>query len=451
LSGQIKDTVEERFGMYDSRQRAAVESILDEWNSDEGDFIFPIVDGPPGTGKTSVGTIAAAKHLLENRHGQVAYLCYTHFAIERAQKDLFSYGFPKDKAVELHYDRKKTDWKRGIYGCDSELKCASFNDKRLLKECGVLLCTLHGSRRAFNHDIRTRPKILIDEFSQVSTPMFFSVLHKVFAEKNNPSGYALLGDPIQLPVISTQPTLRPNIGIFIMQRKPYEPHRLVIQHRMHEDICETVNSLREVYHAYRIENGSDVRDRNLSKLGYTFDQSANPTDLGDILDPEKPLVLINTDQCGPEGRIFGGSVMNPGESKLAAKIAVALHSSYKDQTSKPLEPWILSPYTAQVGDIRQRLPSSLRSNCITIYRSQGREYPCVIISFTRNNEEGNIGFLGGLDSELKERAREQTYVGCSRAQGKLLLLFSFKTFLGHGYPEFEALVNTENANVIDRL
>lgn len=432
MSVEMKDAVERKLGLYDNLQRHAVESILDSWDADENDFIFPIIDGPPGTGKTDVGTTAATEYLLENRNAQVVYLSYTHYAIDRAQENLFENGIPGDNAVHLHYDSRRRDWNRGIYGCDSELKGVSFNEKRRLKDCGVLLCTLHSSRRAFK--VRTRPKIVIDEFSQISPPIFFSVLNNIFAEKNNPTGYALLGDPIQLPVISTQATLRPNIGIFIMQRKPYDPHRLVVQHRMHKDVCEAVNSLRTLLHAHRIETGQEVEDRTISKMGYTFNSSSANADMANIINPEKPLVIINTDSCGNEGRIFGGSIINSGESNLAVRIANSLNSSYRGKDGEPLRFSILSPYTAQVGDIRQKLPLSLKDKSITIYRSQGREYPCVIISFVRNNPRGNIGFLGSSDDSLREKVsyelKEQTYVGCSRAQGKLILLFSFSTFWG---------------------
>jgi len=440
----MRDIVEERFGLFDKPQKNAVNSILDQWNSNEGNFVFPIVDGPPGTGKTAIGTIAAAKYLQENKRGQVAYLCYTHFAVDKAKKDLHSYGLPPDKVVELHYNPKLRNWKEGIYGCDPQMRLVSFNDQRRLKQCGVLLCTLHASRRVFK--LRTRPKVVVDEFSQVSVPMFFSVLHKIFAERCNPEGYALLGDPIQLPVISTQPLLRPNIGIYVMQRKPHNPHKLLVQHRMHKDICEAVNSLRDVYRTHRIESSKGTRERNLSNLGYSWKKSKIETELLEILDPSNPLVIVNTDKYGKEERVFGGSVINVGEAKLAARLARNLYISFT-KNGKPLEPWILSPYTAQVEEIKQNLPDELERNCITIYKSQGRENPCVIISFVRNNPAGRIGFLGeGSEFHMKE----QTYVGCSRAKGKLILLLSFDTFIGHGNTEFEALLKTKEAHIVDR-
>lgn len=445
----IEDNVDQLFGKYDKNQRKAVEGILDDWNSDSGDFVFPIVDGPPGTGKTSVGTLAAAKYALENRSVQVGYLCYTHYAVQKAREDLVSLGFPQDKVVELHYDVHATNWDKGVFGCDSDLKSASAEQRRRLKQCNVLLCTLYSSRRVFSG--ASKPKVIIDEFSQVSTPMFFSVLRKAFSQKGNPQGcypegFALLGDPIQLPVISTQPLLRPNIGIFIMQRKPHVNHQLVVQHRMHKDICEAVNQLRAVAHAHKIDTSPDTMQRDLLALRYSWDKSRTPSDLADVLDPSKPFVIVNTDKCGNEERLFGGSVKNINEAKLTLRIATSLHESYTDSKGRGLEPCVLSPYSAQIGEIRQQMPEALRGaiNCITVYRAQGREYPCVIISFVRNNDGGYIGFLGS-ENEFKE----QTYVACSRPQGKLIVLMSFRTFLNRGHTEFEALWKTKSAHVVE--
>ena len=445
MTSKFEDKVIEKYNLFDKAQKTAVEAILDKWSEKDGEFIFPIIDGAPGTGKTTLGTIATAKYLLENRNSQVVYLAYTHFAVEKAKQDLYKLGLLPNNAIELHYNKEMTNWDEGIYGCDSELKYASFNDVRRLKEIPVLLSTLHSARRAFK--LRTSPKIIVDEFSQVSVPLFFSTLNKIFAEKCNPDGYALLGDPIQLPVISTQLSLRPNIGIYVMQRKPHEPHRLITQHRMHEDICEAINSLRKIYGVPRIETGQTTKDRDLDKLLYKWNKSTISSDISEILDPANPFVIINTDHMKNESKTLGGSVMNTEESDYAAKLSLALQETFKDKNGDRLEPRILSPYTAQVGEIRQKLPFEMRNNCITIYRSQGREYPCVIISFARNNDMGSIGFMGEAENAL----REQVYVGCSRAEAKLILLLSFKTFLNHGHTQFESLIKTKDAYIIDKV
>jgi len=321
VTTKIKDTVQRVIDQFDDRQRRAVNSILDKWSSaGDEEFVFPIVDGPPGTGKTTVGTAALSKFLLENPGGQVVYMCYTNFATAKAQESLYGLGLSPDQVVRLHANPKNVNWKKGLVGCTSDLSNLSFEDQRRLKDCSILLCTLHGSGRASNART-TKSRIVIDEFSQVSPPMFFHIIRR-FRYKQ-PDGYALLGDPRQLPILSTQSLLRPNIGLFVMRRKPYQPHELVVQHRMHVDICEAVNSLRAALRTYAIKTGEDVRHRNLTEMGYKWDnKKISNEDILGILDPEHPFVIVNTDNLkGAEKRAFGGSLRNATEADLAVRIA----------------------------------------------------------------------------------------------------------------------------------
>ena len=318
--------------------------------------------------------------------------------------------------------------------------------KRRLRSTPILIATLHGSARVFN--FQTRPLIFIDEFSQVPPTLFFSTLSKVRQSSYNPSGYVLLGDPNQLPVITTQPFLRPNIGIFIMSRRNYEPYQLNLQYRMHQDICQAVNALREALHTYPLETHRSIQNRTLTSLGYSWDRNVCPEDFVEILDPNNPLVIINTDNLrGEEEVSLGGSKYFTNEARLAARIAEAFSSTYSDRNGQPFLPTILSPYSAQVGAIRSLLPQHLQNSCITIYKAQGREYPCVIISFARKNRYGWIGFLGeGGYGDVGMRA--QTYVACSRAMAKLVVLFSFSTFRGHRDYDY-LLEKSENALIIE--
>lgn len=450
LTGSPLENVERLYRkVFDANQRRAVDAILDRWNaSGDEEFVFPIVDGPPGTGKTSVGTVAAAKYLLENRRGKIVYLCYTNFAAANAQEKLYEIGLSENQVIRLHSNPKVKDWASGVVGCTSDLTNLSHNEQRRLGNCRVVLCTLHGSRRALR--IRGgRPRIIIDEFSQVSPSMFFATLRRVRTEKRFADGYALLGDPKQLPIISTQPLLKPNIGLFIMRRKSYQPHELKVQHRMHRDICEAVNSLRSALNAYPIETPKNVQDRDLEDpfFGFSWDEQAvSDEELRDIVDPQYPLVIVDTDGLGgTEKRTFGGSIKNVAEAGLAVEIAKAIYNSYKTDNGKHLKPMILSPYSAQVGEIRRQLfnERGLKKSCTTIYRAQGREYPCVILSFVRNNPQGFIGFLA------EPSLRAQTYVACSRAQGKLIVLLSRQTFVGHGHLDFEYLDGTKSAHKVE--
>lgn len=446
MNGEVR----RRLRMLNQEQRESVESILEGWDSPSGEFILPIVEGPPGTGKTTVGVLAAAQYREENRRPQIAYLCHTHYAADRALEAFIELGFSPEDVLRV------VDRGRGLVYQNSPYSnyYIAYNDaseltpeqQRRLRSTPILIATLHGSARIFN--FQTRPLILIDEFSQVPPTLFFSTLSKVRHSSYNPSGYALLGDPNQLPVITTQQFLRPNIGIFIMSRRDYEPHQLNLQYRMHPDICQAVNALREALHTYSLETHQSARNRTLTSLGYSWNRSTCPEEFVDILDPNEPLVIINTDNLrGEEEVSLGGSKYFPSEARLAARIAEAFSSAYLDRNSQPLLPTILSPYSAQIGLIRSLLPQNLQNNCITIYQAQGREYPCVVISFARKNPYGWIGFLGeGGFGDVGMRA--QTYVACSRAMAKLVVLFSFSTFRGHRDYDY-LLERSENALIIE--
>jgi hypothetical protein len=450
----IRDRVSDRLDSFDIRQRNAVDSILDEWSQAGDDaFVLPVVDGPPGTGKTSVGTLAVANELLENRDTRVAYFCYTNFAADVAQSALSRFGFETRRIARLTSNPLERDLRRGVLGMSydpwsgSYLQGLSDNDRRYLQQAQLLLCTLHGSGRVME-TLRDSPdvRVIIDEFSQVSPPMFFATMNKMRKPQINPSGYALLGDPLQLPVVTTQPLLQPNIADYIRRLRPtYRAHELDLQFRMHDDICQAVNSLRRALNAnFYLRSADVVADRILTtdaeNLGYSYDRAGVDDSVEEIIDPTHPLVIVDTSALDQEQTAAGGSKRNEAEARLAARIATELNRRFQTRDGRHLIPMTLTPYSGQVREIRNALPEELRESCSTIYSSQGKEYPCVIVSFVWNNPNGFIGFLEDM------RLRAQTYVACSRAQAKLVVLMSRRCFVDvGGHADFIELFNTRNA------
>jgi superfamily I DNA and/or RNA helicase len=395
---------------------------------------LPIVEGPPGTGKTTVAVLGAARYIIQNPTAKVAYLAYTNLAADKAREEFYSLGFGPDEVLRLSANHRETDWARGVVGCDSDLQNLTPEQKRRVHGTRVLISTLHSCARIFQ--VFKQPLIVIDEFSQVSPQMFFWVLSRVSATSYyNPSGFALMGDPNQLPVITSQPLLRPNIGTFVMSRKgQYEPHRLDTQYRMHERVCQAVNALREALNTYPLETDAGTRLRDLEKLGYQWNPSKVNRAFHEVLEPSNPLVFIDTDSLpGQEQVGLGQSKLYTSEAKLAMRLAELARQAYADFQGRPLLPVALSPYRAQVAALESEAGNSpMQTNCMTVYKAQGREYPVVVVSFARKNPQAQIGFLA--EPEL----RAQTYVACSRAMAKLILLFSFSTF--QGYPDFATLL-----------
>jgi cytidylate kinase len=161
------------FSSFDQIQKRSVKAILDKWYTTGDDaFIFPIIDGPPGTGKTTIGANAVAQYLNENPNSQVLYMCYTNFAADSAQKSLQNQGFEPRQIIRITTNVKNKNWNTGVVGVKSDCSNLTPEEKRRLKACSVLLCTLHRSRLASK--LRSnKTRVMVDEFSQVNPSMFF--------------------------------------------------------------------------------------------------------------------------------------------------------------------------------------------------------------------------------------------------------------------------------------
>jgi len=449
VRNRIRERIDEVRGLFDRTWNRAVDSILDDWNSSEDDeFVFPIVDGPPGTGKTTAGTVGITERILENPDEQIIYLCPTHFAADvalgRLRGDLGLAG----RVYRLTPNPRETNWDRGVVG--HPLESLSDRQIRILQRANVLICTLHGSIKAFRirgsgvgARITRRAYMIVDEFSQVTPPLWFHSLYLARAQGLEPCGLSMLGDPYQLPTVTTQPRLYENVGEFVINESGCDTHRLRVQYRMHRDICEAVNQLRRALRCtFMLESAERVRDLDLLGRGFEWDESRCSPELREILDPSHPLVIVNTSSFGMERRCFGGSVMNVDEAIFVTRIVREFCRSYrrngKEIDSSDLA--ILSPYSGQVGYVQQLLRRhglERYATTITVYRSQGREWPCVILSLVWNNPRGFIGFL------QDPRLRAQLYVGCSRAESKLIVLMSYDCF--QHYEDFRNLWETSSA------
>jgi len=444
----------------------AISSIIDEPIHDDY-FLLPIVDGGPGTGKTTVGAYASLKAILEGNLQGVLYTAPTNFAALQAKQAFERFGVEESDVVWLHHKSDFKDWDRGIVGVRYDLSDLGPNDIRRLRSVPVIVCTPYMLGRVKRGWFRpSNTKVIIDEFSQIDPALFFMILKHTSASADRflRGGYALLGDPLQLPVVTTQRELMQNVLEFILSYHTIDGglNKLTIQNRMHVEICEAVNRMRRELCFWGdfspLEPSDKVKFKDLIGLGYEYnEQNINngrlltSEELREILDPSYTFVVINTDKLSgstDEERTQSGSWRNEAEAEAAVDIAIATHQAYHRQNER-LVPRIISPYNAQVCEIKPRLKSRLQAlgisvegqvieeSVMTAYKSQGREFPFVIVSLVRKNPERRIGFLED------EKLRAQVYVACSRAQGKLILLMSQETF--GGKPLYGELVNVKGS------
>jgi len=127
-------------------------------------------------------------------------------------------------------------------------------------------------------------KVVIDEFSQVDPALSFMILNQTGAnvKKYASGGYALLGDPLQLPEVTTQEELMENIVEFLRAYRTIEGglNALVLQYRMHKKICDAVNRMRRAlspWHDFALlkPGSDDVKDGDLERRGYEYAEKAS--------------------------------------------------------------------------------------------------------------------------------------------------------------------------------
>ena len=182
---------------------------------------------------------------------------------------------------------------------------------------------------------------------------------------------------------------------------------LGVQYRMNEKIMRFPD---DKFYDNRIIAHQTVKNHTLKDILNVV----NHMEPREILDPSKPLALIDTDSRSPERTRAGSpSRENPGE----AKIVTELSNKLLRMGLEPRDVGIITPYKDQ-SDL---ISSGLKKTGIeinTVDGFQGREKEVIIISFVRSNNKGNVGFLKDL---------RRLNVSITRARRKLIVVCDVKT------------------------
>jgi ATP-dependent RNA/DNA helicase IGHMBP2 len=121
----------------------------------------------------------------------------------------------------------------------------------------------------------------------------------------------------------------------------------------------------------------------------------------------------------------GDSRFNRMEAELVLKKARALLAA----GLAPAEMAIISPYSAQVRLLRERL-SQPEIEIDSVDGFQGREKEAIILSLVRSNPDGEIGFLEDI---------RRTNVALTRARRKLIVIGDSATITTH--PFYQRMVS----------
>jgi superfamily I DNA and/or RNA helicase len=144
---------------------------------------------------------------------------------------------------------------------------------------------------------------------------------------------------------------------------------------------------------------------------------------------DRPLLMVDTAGRGLEEETPEGSDSkhNPGEAELVAReveriLALAVG---------PADVAVIAPYDAQVQRLRQLLAARIDEGLEvdTVDGFQGREKEAVVVSLTRSNDAGEVGFLADV---------RRMNVALTRARKKLVVVGDSATVSRHSF--YEAFV-----------
>jgi len=406
-----------------------------------------LVHGPPGTGKTTVlvevirraaargeqvlaaaPSNLAADNLLERllaagvdgvRIGHPArvlpsLVAHTLEAQASAHESArIAAGLVKE-ALALRRDARKRRERRGP-GRYSDARDAEKRARALLSEARqledraesevlsrapVVVATLTGLDAPVLAG-RRFPLAVVDEATQAIEPAAYLALLR--AERA-----VLAGDHLQLPptVLSAQ-AAQGGLGISLFERLAQANGEAIMvtlaeQHRMNEKIMAYPS---QALYGGRLRAHPDVAHHALD---------------------DQPLLFVDTSGRGFEEETPDGSEskQNAGEAELcAAEVERILALGVA-----PADVAVIAPYDAQVQRLRQLLAERVDQGMEvdTVDGFQGREKEAVVVSLTRSNEQGEVGFLADV---------RRMNVAVTRARKKLVVVGDGATVARHPFYE----------------
>ncbi|XDV27827.1 hypothetical protein PO909_031305 [Leuciscus waleckii] len=352
--------------------------------------------------------------------GSNIQLSYKSLRQERSKSEL--------RKITLHHrirDNSHNPHSQAIKDFDQKIRCKPdsltdedveeykklLNSARLyeLEKHDIILCTCTAAASPNLTKTLSARQILIDECAMATEPQTLVPLVSFKPEK-----VVLLGDHKQLrPIVKNEHVRRLGMTLSLFERYMDRALLLDTQYRMHEEICKFPS---ETYYNDMLKTIVPERISMLHAENETTRQSKHIL-FGDIRGKEISLVVSTA-------RGNENSKANLEEVKKAVKICSQLVSVGRVKLEDIA---ILSPYNAQVAQIRERLSNELKKITVTtITKSQGSEWQYVILSMVRScpSEEfesqpsrewlsKHIGFVGD---------ENQINVGITRAQNGLCIL-----------------------------
>jgi hypothetical protein len=432
-------------GVLNSSQLAAIEFALSAKD-------FAIIHGPPGTGKTTTVVEVISQAVAR---GETVLACApSNHAVDNLLEKLLAagelpvrLGHPARVAPELraraldilaerHPDarqarkvakdafalfRQADRWTRdkpqpgekaamraearSLLVESRKLEASAI--ERVMDDARIICATLTG----LDSEVlgkRRYSVAVIDEACQSTEPACWLPLLRA-------DRVILAGDHCQLPptVLSPQ-AAEQGLAVSLMERLVALPgpscaRLLAVQYRMHDAIMGFSNT--EFYGSELVAHESVANHRLCDIPGVR----AEPL-------TEKPVQFIDTAGASYDEELEEdtGSRRNVEEASLAARKVRQLLAA----GLQPSHIGLITPYRAQVRQIRSLLADVTGLEIDSVDGFQGREKEAIVVSLVRSNPEGEIGFLSDV---------RRTNVALTRARRKLLVIGDSATLANHPF------------------
>lgn len=252
---------------------------------------------------------------------------------------------------------------------------------RTLDSAEVICATLAGATNPVLYE-KSFDLVVIDEAAQALEASCWGALLK--------GKRALLaGDHLQLPpTVLSEHAVKEGLQQTLFERA----HRmfaneaatmLTVQYRMHQSIMQWSS---DAMYSGKLIAANICADRDLQAMHHA------DADACELL--QSTLALVDTaGENQEEVEEDGESKRNQGEAWCAIGYVLAL---VDDGGLYPSEIGVIAPYSAQVAALRKRraLFDSLAGlEIATVDGFQGREKEVIVLSFTRSNDRGTVGFV----------------------------------------------------------
>ncbi|KAJ0095766.1 hypothetical protein Patl1_14988 [Pistacia atlantica] len=285
------------------------------------------------------------------------------------------------------------------------------------RRASVIFCTASSSFKL--HSVAMEPLniLVIDEAAQLKESESTIPLQLLGLKHT-----ILIGDECQLPaMVASNVSDEAGFGRSLFERLSslgHSRHLLNIQYRMHPSISYFPNSY---FYNNQILDSPDVKRKSYEKVFLPGSPMFGPYSFINIFDGRDEFI--------------SSGWRNMVEVAVVMKILQNLYKDWKGSKQK-LSIGIVSPYSAQVGAIQEKLGGKYENSdgftvkVKSIDGFQGGEEDVIIISTVRSNRNGSIGFLS---------KPQRINVALTRARHCLWILGNERT-LTHGESVWKILI-----------